>query len=497
MKRFFSCLLRFFWSWGFLKFVIFMITLVVLFYVEEDWRGARAWAATKAKWEGRGVSFDLNTYLPPPVPDSQNLAALPIFKIEPDPDPDPQMHGYLVPLALQRAFTPNSGNVSFSGLGDWEHGKTTDMKKFRDLVAAQYAATFPGRAPAADALGQFAQLYPFVSELREASATRPFFRIAQTYEFIDHPKESNFRLVTDQIGVSKCLTWDAILALNAGKSDQALADIKINAQLVRGVMDQPTLVAGLVGIGMTAINLAAVYDGLAAHAWSDAQLEEIERELARLDFLAAYPRDMRGECLLMLHAYGEMEGNRFRITAPNQGVPPVYFTSGWFDLLKTQMADFELTQIGYFHLEERRVDAPGINRFMDDAQPQPGWNSFSIWSILSGVAAGPIIAAAEKYSEMQVWVDEARIACALERYRLAHGAYPARLDALAPEFIDAVPHDVMNGEPYHYRLNADGTFLLYSVGWNQRDDGGVEVKKDNGPSRDYLQGDWPWPMPKH
>jgi len=495
MKRFFYRLFRFFWSWGFLKFVLFAITLVVLLYVEEDWRGARAWAATKAKWEGRGVSFDLNTYLPPPVPDSQNLAALPLFNLEPDPDPDPEYHGYLVPLTLQRAFTPNSGNVSLTGLGDWEHGKTTDMKKFRDLIAAQYAATFPGRVPRADTLSQFAELYPFVAELREASATRPFFRIAQTYELIDHPKESNFRLVTDQIGVSKYLTWDAILALNAAKSDQALADIKLNTQLTRGVMDQPTLVSGLVGIGMTAINLAVVYDGIAAHAWSDVQLKEIEQELARLDFLAAYPRDMRGECLLMLHAYGEMEGNRFWITAPNQGVPPIYFASGWFDLLKTQMADFQLTQIGYFDLEERRVDVPGINRFLDLTQTQTGWHPFSVWSIFS-VAAGPITSAAEKHSEMQVWVDEARIACALERYRLAHGAYPAALDALAPQFIEAVPHDVMNGEPYHYRLNADGTYLLYSVGWNQRDDGGVEVKKENGVSRDYLQGDWPWPMPK-
>ncbi len=55
MKRFLTRIFRFFWSWGFLKFVLFATTFIILLYVEEDWRGARTWAATKAKWEARGV----------------------------------------------------------------------------------------------------------------------------------------------------------------------------------------------------------------------------------------------------------------------------------------------------------------------------------------------------------------------------------------------------------------------------------------------------------
>ncbi len=81
MKRFFSRLFRFFWSWGFLKFLLVVLTLIVLLYVEEDWRGARAWAATKAKWEARGEMFDLRAFIPPPVPESENLAVLPLFEI--------------------------------------------------------------------------------------------------------------------------------------------------------------------------------------------------------------------------------------------------------------------------------------------------------------------------------------------------------------------------------------------------------------------------------
>jgi hypothetical protein len=82
----------------------------------------------------------------------------------------------------------------------------------------------------------------------------------------------------------------------------------------------------------------------------------------------------------------------------------------------------------------------------------------------------------------------------LERYHLAHGVYPESLDALGA-LGDGLPHDPMNGEPYHYQLRPDGTFLLYSVGWNQTDDGGkVAYKKDAPNQADYRQGDWVWPV---
>ncbi|HEY0257762.1 MAG TPA: hypothetical protein VGC39_09995, partial [Candidatus Methylacidiphilales bacterium] len=85
----------------------------------------------------------------------------------------------------------------------------------------------------------------------------------------------------------------------------------------------------------------------------------------------------------------------------------------------------------------------------------------------------------------------------LERYRLAHGSYPESLDALAPAYASEIPHDIFNGEPYHYHANSDGTFILYSVGWNEKDDGGqVVYKKDSPTQRELKEGDWVWPTPQ-
>jgi type II secretory pathway pseudopilin PulG len=102
--------------------------------------------------------------------------------------------------------------------------------------------------------------------------------------------------------------------------------------------------------------------------------------------------------------------------------------------------------------------------------------------------------AVRKFAYAQESVDLARVAIALERYRLAHGAYPESLDALSPQFIAKLPHDVINGQPLHYRRTSDGQFILYSVGWNEKDDGGEVAFKQDG-SVDISTGDWVWRYP--
>jgi hypothetical protein len=94
----------------------------------------------------------------------------------------------------------------------------------------------------------------------------------------------------------------------------------------------------------------------------------------------------------------------------------------------------------------------------------------------------------------QTMVNEAQIVCALERYHLAHGEYPETLDALVPQFIGKLPHDIIGGQPLHYRPEAGGKFLLYSVGWNEADDDGQVVLKPDG-SEDREKGDWVWQYP--
>ena len=96
-----------------------------------------------------------------------------------------------------------------------------------------------------------------------------------------------------------------------------------------------------------------------------------------------------------------------------------------------------------------------------------------------------------RFAYAQESADLARVAIALERFRLAQGDYPGSLDALEPRFMEKVPQDIINGEPLHYRRTADGKFLLYSVGWNETDDDGQVSSMITGAA-DISKGDWVW-----
>jgi hypothetical protein len=57
-----------------------LAVLVVLFYVEENWRGARALEIYKRQLAARGATLDWKSFIPPPVPDSENFAVTPFSR---------------------------------------------------------------------------------------------------------------------------------------------------------------------------------------------------------------------------------------------------------------------------------------------------------------------------------------------------------------------------------------------------------------------------------
>jgi hypothetical protein len=93
----------------------------------------------------------------------------------------------------------------------------------------------------------------------------------------------------------------------------------------------------------------------------------------------------------------------------------------------------------------------------------------------------------------QTGVDQTIIACALERHRLEKGALPENLTALALYLPGPLPLDVITGKPMQYKVTGDGQFTLYSVGWNEKDDGGKLVLNQQKNATDPTQGDWLWP----
>ncbi len=88
-------------------------------------------------------------------------------------------------------------------------------------------------------------------------------------------------------------------------------------------------------------------------------------------------------------------------------------------------------------------------------------------------------------------------AVALKRYELRHGRLPASLAALSPELLKTTPRDLMDGLPLRYQARADGSFTLYSVGEDLRDNGGDPLpgagKSSGQCAQNWVGQDWVWP----
>jgi len=76
--------------------------------------------------------------------------------------------------------------------------------------------------------------------------------------------------------------------------------------------------------------------------------------------------------------------------------------------------------------------------------------------------------------ESQAKMTSLAVALAVERARLAqNGAVPATLDALVPRYLPSVPADPFDARPLRFKRLPRG-YLIYSVGRDGVDDGGVE-----------------------
>ncbi len=166
--------------------------------------------------------------------------------------------------------------------------------------------------------------------------------------------------------------------------------------------------------------------------------------------------------------------------------------SGWFyieELNYHRLFNYEMDSV----MTSNEVDPEVVDQKSQFVTGELGGASsaFLRHKVLAGLLLPSINGFEFKIARAQTYANLAAIGCALERYRLANGQYPETLGALSPKFLTVVPHDVIMDQPLKYRRSSDGNFILYSVGWNKKDDGGAVVKE----TREKIEGDWVWKYP--
>ena len=94
-----------------------------------------------------------------------------------------------------------------------------------------------------------------------------------------------------------------------------------------------------------------------------------------------------------------------------------------------------------------------------------------------------VIPSLAKKSQGDAQLQATRTILALRAYQLTHGNLPPDLNALVPEFLDAVPIDDFDGQPLRYSAERK---IVYSVGRNLKDDGGDDRISEADPSKSHL-----------
>ena len=490
--------------------VLVVILLVALFYTEENWRGARAWKQTQADLEAQGETLDPAKFIPAPVPEAENFGTLPFFKEVSITYPGASMPSKtlailqtLKPVTDQLPLSKDDGSKSGSlpYLGNWQKGETTDAtgvtKQLETFLQQQKPGTpIPANATPADI---FVLICPVLADLRAANATHPACRFEWDYSN-PQPWKISLGATTNQIKLAQLLSYDERLALLSHEPDRALDDLQVAWKINSGLRQEPTLVSGLIATGVVAIQLGVVNQGLAEHAWSDQQLQTLDDDLAKMDYLSQSQFSLRSEAIAFFvpamnhyssHRSAWMKEKLAEDTMFGDEIPwkdrvlQVTYRlvpGGWFEKFKADGLRMLLSGVKWVDPTSRRVYP---EREKNLTVPTGGLADIMGQEI--GGELRPVLNVVRKYAYMQAQLDEARIACRLERYRLAHGSYPATLESLVPVYGPELPRDIMNGQAYIYKLKPDQTYILYSVGWNQKDDQG-----DAGTSRTSDSPDWIW-----
>jgi hypothetical protein len=367
-----------------------------------------------------------------------------------------------------------------------------------------------------------------------AAARRPLARFPIQYQ-TENPLKIPLPHLAELNRSGRVLQLRAIAELQAGKPEAAVADVKLILRLSESVRSEPFEMSALARLQLLTLAVQPIWEGIRNRQWSEAELNELSEALASNDLVSEWNYIIRGERAWNIatveywRRHPDESADFFLFETIMANIPdPVLHSmdslpdlpeplnrlwdrlleswtdtteshwlmkllpDGWYDLNKVELAkDYQNGALTVAdpakHLLSRQK--------MQEGEEYLSWRHF-VGARSPGSSMTPMLVSSFsfnylRFASTQNALDLARVACALEIYRLHHGDYPVQLDALSPEIIAAVPPDVINGEPLHYRSLGNGRYQIYSIGWNGQDDNGKVGVKARG-DYDPKVGDWVW-----
>ena len=335
--------------------------------------------------------------------------------------------------------------------------------------------------------------------------------------YVNFPARPNGSFVQKR-KAAQWLAADAINASRTGQSERAQADLHALTRLAQMHREELTLVAQMVRAAVAGLALSTTWEALQTNTWNEVTLAALQADWEQVDLVDAVSRGMAGERAFSEAAFTWRRGvsgreslRPMQIAPGTKGLPQLKSVRDYFAAYVEQplwRMNSETDELFYLRHQQHSLE---LLRKLDGTKPWPeiavelqrhnqalaklGSNptdniryQISLMAIPNTSRAALVTVRHETFRRLTL------TAIALERYRLRHGQPPSQLSALVPDFLSAVPNDLMSGEPLRYRRNADASFVLYSVGEDGRDDGGDASLSSNTNKPDLWSGkDVVWP----
>ncbi len=460
------------------------VTLIALVFVVENWRGDRAWKKYAAEHAARGEIFDA---LPNPstLPPEVNFFKTPVIDRWAY---DEKFEDFLIKIAAPNL---DSGRGITKG---WTAGRATDfkrvveaLKKDRKKPPAQEAVQSAVVTPSAQVLELLAPMESMLVELRQAARQRPESQLTRLTQVprnwgTFHSPNGDF-----PFAIETALSLHASASLAEQHPEIAFEDVMAGLKFSRGFSDAPdaVLIETLVGAALLQQSLQPIWEGLQHHAWSDDQLAKIQQEITKTDLFYSLDRTFHTERAMCLDLLEHLPSRTIASDMREQWIWRS-MPHGW---IQQNKISYCVLSAPYFQIVSACGTRDFLPRLSNIGKYPKGFDRFTApytvfaSRLLKGMSRLP-----ENIAPYQAFRTLAETACALERYRLAHGNYPGSLPELVPTYLDKVPLDIINGQPLTYRRTDSGKFILYSVGLDGKDDGGKPATSDS-------EGDLAWPQP--
>lgn len=251
----------------------------------------------------------------------------------------------------------------------------------------------------------------------------------------------------------------ALLALN--RSQEAGEDVMTSLRLAQLARQSPDVKSSTRVQMMVVRSLQPIWEGLVEHRWSEPQLAAFQKELGEFNLLSDHTNAIRRATLAYMETWrSRAEGKSASAGSPRGGdgyerewQPRAWWLDNSIELYRAAQKAIARVDVASGKVDGgfEWIDLDGLPLDGDTAQ----LFQLSSWNV------GPTFV-----SYAQTAVNQAILACALDRYRLAHGAYPETLEPLQPDYLSKIPNDILRGIPMFYRLNDKNSYALRGVGPN-------------------------------